>query len=174
MFRWRKWDGRDHWHRDVVYLGSDEWGDWVGQRRGWRAHRPGVEAVSRSDAVTLIPADGTFGATTWDAHPNVRIYIDVGWAVGFDGEGLVGIDMDLDVVKLVDERGIFIDDVDEWEEHRELFGYPPDVVSRLEALAADLERRVKNEEAPFDDATAERWFTVLRAVTADEAATSSG
>ena len=32
LFRWRKWDGSEHWVHDCVFLGSDRWGDWVGQR----------------------------------------------------------------------------------------------------------------------------------------------
>ena len=65
--------------------------------------------------------------------------------------------MDLDVVKTLDGRGIWIDDRDEWDQHRVRYGYPREVVVRLEALAVDLERRVRANEAPFDDATADAW-----------------
>ena len=51
-----------------------------------------------------------------------------------------GIDMDLDVVER-DGRGVCIDDRDEWDEHRVAYGYPLDIVERLEALAVDLEAR---------------------------------
>ncbi len=47
---------------------------------------------------------------------------------------------------------IYIDDRDEWDEHRVAYGYPLDIVEHLEALALDLERRVTAREAPFDDA----------------------
>ena len=50
--------------------------------------------------------------------------------------------MDLDVVEAVDGRGIWIDDRDEWDEHRVAYGYPLDIVEQLESLAVDLERRV--------------------------------
>ena len=60
--------------------------------------------------------------------------------------------------------GIYIDDRDEWDEHRVAYGYPLDLVERLEALAVDLERRVKAREAPFDEATAEVWLERLHAL----------
>ena len=40
QFRWRKWDGGTHWVHDCVYLGSDRWGDWFGQRAGLAQHPP--------------------------------------------------------------------------------------------------------------------------------------
>ncbi|MFX3993653.1 hypothetical protein ACJBXB_10400, partial [Streptococcus suis] len=72
--------------------------------------------------------------------------------------------MDLDVVRAIDERGVFIDDRDEWNDHRVAYGYPLDIVERLETLAVDLERRVRASEAPFDDATADAWLSRLDAL----------
>jgi hypothetical protein len=166
-FRWRKWDGAVHWVHECVYLGSDEWGDWVGQRAGWRSERPGREIIVAGPNVTLVPPSGLYACTINATHPRVRVYIDMAWDVRWSEtarDELVGIDMDLDVVRALDERGLFIDDRDEWDEHRVRYGYPLDVVARLEALAVDLERRVGAFEAPFDDATAERWLARLAAV----------
>jgi protein associated with RNAse G/E len=151
---------------DCVYLGSDRWGDWVGQPAGAQSVRPGREFVAESPNVTLLDPDGQWAATCYGGlHPrSVRIYIDLAWDVGWDaatGEP-VGIDMDLDVVRCDDERGVWIDDRDEWDEHRVAYGYPSDVVARLEQLAVALEQRVVAEEAPFDDATAARWLAVLQ------------
>ena len=94
------------------------------------------------------------------------IYIDLGWDIGWSqsAPGVAeGIDMDLDVVRALDERGIWIDDRDEWDEHRVHYGYPREVVERLETLAVDLERRVRAAEAPFNDATADAWLERLAA-----------
>ena len=52
VFRWRKWDGSPHWEHDCVFLGSDRWGDWVGQRSGWRSVRPGREVTADADNAT--------------------------------------------------------------------------------------------------------------------------
>lgn len=168
-FRWRKWDGSPHWVHECVYLGSDRWGDWVGQRTGWRSARPGRDFLAETDSVTLLAPDGTFAATVNDTHPRIRVYIDIAWAVGWDAAsgGAVGIDMDLDVVKALDGRGIWIDDRDEWDEHRAALGYPPEVVTRLESVAEALRGQVAAGEPPYDDATAERWLTVLRGLGSD-------
>lgn len=161
-FRWRKWDGAPHWEHESVFLGSDDYGDWVGQRDGWRSARPGVEAPSHGASITLIPASGDYAATINDSHPRIRVYIDIAWDVRWDAGEPVGIDMDLDVVRALDGRGVFIDDRDEWDEHRVRYGYPADIVQRLETVALDLEARVIAGAAPFDDQTAAHWFGVLR------------
>ena len=164
LFRWRKWDGGDHWVHECVFLGSDEWGDWFGQPAGWSSRRPGRSFPAETDNVTLLPASGDYAATFNAAPATYRVYIDIAWDAQWrDGEP-TGIDMDLDVVDARDGRGIWIDDRDEWDEHRVTYGYPLDVVGRLEGLAVDLERRVIAHETPFDDATAAHWHARLRAL----------
>ncbi|GAA3911683.1 DUF402 domain-containing protein [Microbacterium invictum] len=160
-FRWRKWDGSPHWAHECVYLGSDEWGDWVGQWPGALSSRPGRELRAEGPNVTLMPPDGEWAATFNASHPRMWIYIDVAWQVGWRGGEPEGIDMDLDVIHATDERGIFVDDRDEWDEHAQQFGYPPEVMARLERVTADLERRVTASTPPFDEATSARWLAVL-------------
>lgn len=164
-FRWRKWDASPHWVHECLYLGSDEWGDWVGQPAGFRSGRPGRELTADGPNVTLIPPGGEYTLTVNAVPPALyRIYIDIAWDVRWsevEANVLEGIDMDLDVVLAVDERGLWIDDRDEWDEHRVAYGYPPRIVDTLEALAVHLEQRVAASAPPFDDATAERWFARL-------------
>lgn len=169
QFRWRKWDGSAHWVHDCVYLGSDRWGEWFGQRAGWRSTRPERDYLVEADNVTLLPPSGDYALTVNVAPPaTYRVYIDLGWDVRWgERDGApepTGIDMDLDVVKAVDGRGIWIDDRDEWDEHRVAYGYPLDTVNRLEALAIDLEQRVRDGVAPFDDATPDHWLARLEAL----------
>ncbi|UGB34723.1 DUF402 domain-containing protein [Microbacterium sp. cx-55] len=166
-FRWRKWDGAPHWVHESVYLGRDEWGDWIGQQAGWRSARPGRDVVAESPNVTLVPAAGTYACTVNAAPARIRIYIDLAWDVRWsttDADVIEGIDMDLDVVRALDDRGLYIDDRDEWEDHLAHYGYPAEVIAHLEPLALDLERRVGAHEPPFDDATADRWFARLAAL----------
>ncbi|MEL5991637.1 DUF402 domain-containing protein [Microbacterium phosphatis] len=162
-FRWRKWDGSPHWEHEVVYLGSDEHGEWVGQRIGSRAFRPGRNVILSAASVMLLPHDRRDWVLTLNDAPDLtRVYIDVAWDVRWPQDGLpTAIDMDLDVVRRLDARGVYIDDEDEWAEHAQLFGYPADVMAELEATAADLHRRVLAREKPFDDETADRWLGVL-------------
>ncbi len=151
---------------ECVYLGADEWGDWLGQPPGWRSTRPGREFTAEAPNVTLMPPSGDYTLTVNRDHPrHVRVYIDIAWDVHWDEAGEpVGIDMDLDVVRADDHRGLWIDDRDEWDEHRVHYGYPLDLVERLEALAVDLEARVRAGVAPFDDATADAWLDRLAAL----------
>ncbi|MBO0980402.1 hypothetical protein [Microbacterium sp. SD291] len=182
IFQWRKWDGSPHWRNECVYLGADEWGDWIGQPVGWHSARPGAQFTASAPNVTLVPAvDRTAhrtrdvfeqGATDYALtvnrnHPKrMRVYIDLGWDVRWSDDPLVvtGIDMDLDVIRIDGDRGTWVDDRDEWEEHSAQFGYPADVMARLEALALDLEERVRAKTAPFDDATADVWLDRLIAL----------
>ncbi|MCS3429007.1 hypothetical protein [Leucobacter aridicollis] len=177
IFQWRKWDGSPHWRHECVYLGSDKWGDWVGQPTGWGSARPGRAYAVGGASVTLVPAAGPGSAFEGAGipHPDfaltvnrnhrkgMRIYIDLGWEVEWTDtpELVTGIDMDLDVVRVEGERGTWVDDRDEWAEHSALFGYPRDVMDRLEHLALDLEARVRAQVAPFDDATADAWLDRL-------------
>ncbi|MFE7846288.1 DUF402 domain-containing protein [Microbacterium sp. NPDC057407] len=166
LFRWRKWDDSPHWVHECVYLGSDRWGDWFGQLPGWDSSRPGRTFAPQHPNVTLLPPGGEWVFTRNAAPQRTRTYIDLAWDARWNGEGPVGIDMDLDVVDRLGV-GVYIDDRDEWDEHRVAFGYPADVVDRLEAVAVDLERRVIAGEAPFDDATPGEWLDRLAALDLD-------
>jgi len=180
IVQWRKWDASPHWANEQVYLGADSWGDWVGQPQGWRSSRPGREFTAAGPNVTLIPhpdADGAadFALTVNRRHPKgMRIYIDLAWDLRWDNAGVhaasglpvlaTGIDMDLDVIRVEGERGTWVDDRDEWAEHSIRYGYPADVMAHLEALALDLEQRVRAQHPPFDDATADVWLDRLEAL----------
>ena len=172
VFQWRKWDGSPHWRHECVYLGADAWGDWVGQPAGWGSERPARSFTAPGPNVTLVPPSGDWVLTVNRDHPKgMRIYIDLAWDVhagGADGTPdpllFTGIDMDLDVVRVEGERGTWIDDEDEWDEHRAWYGYPADVQEHLVALAAELAENVRAQVPPFDDATADRWLDILEAL----------
>jgi protein associated with RNAse G/E len=82
--------------------------------------------------------------------------------------------MDLDVVRVVGERGTWVDDRDEWEEHSARYGYPSDIMTHLEALALELEQQVRAQHPPFDDATADVWLDRLAALGLDRPAEPGG
>lgn len=163
QFVWRKWNGAPHWVHDCVYLGQDQWGDWLGQPAGWRSARPGRDYSAASPNVTLVPPSGDFALSINRNHPkHMRIYIDLGWDVRWTHPlRVTGIDMDLDVVRIEGARGTWVDDRDEWAEHSGRYAYPADVMNYLEALALDLEQRVRDEDVPFDRETGDRWLDVL-------------
>ena len=173
IFQWRKWDGSPHWRHECVYLGADAWGDWIGQPVGWHSARPGAEFLAASPNVTLVPAQGDFALTVNRDHPkHMRVYIDLGWDIRWSDDPLLatGIDMDLDVVRVEGERGTWVDDRDEWAEHSAHYGYPVEVMTRLESLALELEAAVRAQVAPFDDSTADVWLDRLVALGLDRRA----
>lgn len=163
-FRWRKWDGAEHWVHECVYLGGDGRGDWFGQLPGMLSVRPQRRVEVAHPNVTLLPPSGDWVYTHNAAPAPYEVYIDLAWDARWDGDEPTGIDMDLDVVRTRDGRGLFIDDRDEWDEHRVRYGYPAQIVAELEAVAIDLERRVAASEPPFDQATADRWLARLAAL----------
>lgn len=163
--RWRKWDGTPHWEHDCVYLGSDEWGDWIGQHRGARTERPGHVDTDYGPVVVLIAPTGDHAATfyTPQSHDDFGVYVDIAWDLHWDDTDVTGIDMDLDVIRLRDGSRTWIDDEDEWREHRVRMGYPPHIVTQLETTAQRIRAAVAEASAPYDTHTASRWMDALAA-----------
>ncbi len=160
----RKWNGKAHWVVPGRYLGEDRHGWWIFQGTNEFCSRPGAAFYTKSDAVLLIPREGDWVATFYDdAHPGgVRIYIDL--AVAHEWNPIRPtvtefhvIDMDLDVVQTA-SRGVFIDDEDEFAEHRVAMDYPTALAESLQASAEKLYQAVKAQQAPFDGTDVE-WFT---------------
>jgi uncharacterized protein len=155
---WQKWNGAPHWEHDCIYLGSDQWGHWVGQEIGWRSERPGASMPARSRTLSLIPPSADH-VPTFNARPlDYAVYVDIAWDVRWDGADVVrGIDMDLDVIRARDERGTWIDDEDEWADHRVRYGYPEHIVRELEERTSVIAADVRDGRAPYDEATVEFW-----------------
>ncbi|QNE14314.1 DUF402 domain-containing protein [Pseudarthrobacter sp. NBSH8] len=160
----RKWNGKAHWVVPGRYLGEDRHGWWIFQGTNEFCSRPGAAFYTASDAVLLVPRSGDWVATFYDdAHPSgVRVYVDL--AVAHEWTDIRPavtefhvIDMDLDVIRMAG-RGVFIDDQDEFAEHRIAMNYPDRLVDDIQAAADELYQAVKAQHAPFDGTDVE-WFT---------------
>ncbi|MBE1877112.1 DUF402 domain-containing protein [Myceligenerans pegani] len=187
--RYTKWDGSPHWQFDAVYLGTDEHGIWVGYPAGTRFARPGLGYRARTRGVGYFPDAGwtpAFYPGDQDHPYGTRVYTDLttvpewrGVPAGRRRNGarafeVTMVDLDLDVIGFhaghLDPRGrAFVDDRDEFAEHRVRYGYPDELVARVEADAQTLLAAVLDGEAPFDDVVPERWFAVLDTVLAGSA-----
>ncbi|WP_344099605.1 hypothetical protein [Myceligenerans crystallogenes] len=196
--RYTKFDGSPHWEFGVRYLGSDEFGEWVGYPAGTLFARPGLSYRAGTAGVGCFPGAGwTPAFYPRDAEPpgKNRVYVDLttvpAWRrIGGAGHGgargnddvpdprweVTMVDLDLDVIGVrdgrTDKRGrgpAFIDDQDEFALHRERYGYPPELVARVEADAEYLLAAVLAGTAPFDDVVPERWFAALERLPREEA-----
>ncbi|WP_343320396.1 DUF402 domain-containing protein [Arthrobacter sp. TMP15] len=163
----RKYDGSAHWVVPGHHLGSDEHGHWVFQGTGEFISRPGAALYTESDAILLIPHTGDWVATFFDdSHPaGVELYIDLAVEMGWHRirDGVVEfhmIDMDLDVIRTRD-RGLYIDDQDEFADHRVTLAYPEELCLRVETACSALRTAVAAGNAPFDGRAA-AWFAVGR------------
>ncbi|MYH67418.1 MAG: DUF402 domain-containing protein [Dehalococcoidia bacterium] len=67
----------------------------------------------------------------------------------FDDGEIRYIDLDLDVTVRAGGT-IELLDVDEFEEHRLEYGYPPDVVEQAQAAAGELSTLAQRQQFPFD------------------------
>jgi protein associated with RNAse G/E len=73
---------------------------------------------------------------------------------------VAAVDLDLDVVRGWTGR-IWVDDEDEFAEHRVHFGYPAEVVELALSSCQAVRRAVELSHAPFDAETPKRWFAAL-------------
>jgi hypothetical protein len=164
-----KWGGRPHWHIPARWLGSDEYGDWIGIPAGTVMVRPGAEVVSAHDQVGLVPTPGppepercylaTFhapGAETW-------VYVDMTTAPRWDGSVVRAVDLDLDVIRMQNGH-VVVDDEDEFAQHQVELDYPTDVIALAEATRDFVHAAVLDEQAPFDGSH-EHWQAALDGLT---------
>ena len=162
-----KWGGRPHWEFDAVLLGSDEHGDWLGIEAGTLMVRPGAEYVAPVPQVGLCPAPGPDEDRGWLAtfHARggqVQVYVDMTTPPVWDGSTLTAVDLDLDVVRGNSGR-VWVDDEDEFAEHRMRFGYPDDVVRLAMASCDRVRTAMIAGAAPYDGVTHLPWLEILAA-----------
>lgn len=172
-----KWRRLPHWVYDGVFLGSDEHGDWIGLPAGTHYERPGAAFDSPNAALTLAPAAGldergwvaAFHAPggTWTMpvmSAPVEVYVDITTPPKWDGATLRAVDLDLDVIRGTSGR-VWIDDEDEFAQHRHTLGYPDVVIAHATLNCDRVHDAVASRQAPFDGVVPERWFAALAALT---------
>jgi hypothetical protein len=160
----RKWPDLPHWEFDAVRLGADAHGHWVGVPSGTWLERPDRGFHAWCDHVVLIPYDAWWVATMYGDDPDrpVDVYVDIAtpstWSA--DESEVRAVDLDLDVIKGPTGR-VWVDDEDEFAEHRVSLGYPPDVVSHAVDSCEDVLRAVADGAGPFDGGH-HQWIERLR------------
>lgn len=164
-----KWGDRPHWEYTARFLGSDPHGNWLGIPAGTMMTRPGATYVAPTDQVGLAPPPGPDADRGWLATFHavdgpLRVYVDVTTPPVWDGAVLRTVDLDLDVVR--DNTGrVWVDDEDEFAEHRSRFGYPDELVRAALAACDRVHADVAAARAPYDG-SADAWLARLRDVAA--------
>jgi protein associated with RNAse G/E len=92
-------------------------------------------------------------ATFHDVDGPVRVYVDITTPPVWDGSVLRAVDLDLDVVRGNTGR-VWVDDEDEFADHRIRYRYPDDVVAAAMASCDRVHAAVAAGAAPYDGVAA--------------------
>ena len=114
---------------------------------------PPAHATERGYLATFY-ADGFWCGTYVDITTPAR------WDTGHDVPVLRCTDLDLDVVRTQDGR-VYVDDEDEFADHRVAFGYPDDVVALAEESCRWVLERVRDRIEPFGE-VGDAWMDRAR------------
>ena len=148
-----------HWRHDMIRLGEDSHGVWLGGRPGSVAQRGEEPAITiRQSFVKLIPSSAWWTAIFNDPiEPRVAVYVDITTLPTWVAPDRVEmVDLDLDVIRQRDGV-VYVDDEDEFEEHRVSLGYPPRLIDSARAVTARMVMDLENARPPFDG-TSESWM----------------
>lgn len=150
-----------HWRHDMVRLGEDEHGVWLGASVG-SMFRKGTEPelpLNRPIVQLVTPDRWWCPIFNGGDHP-VTTYIDIASLPEWPSPDRVElIDLDLDVLLLSDGT-IRIDDEDEFDEHQVSLGYPPRLVSGARSAVAQVVTAIEAARPPFDG-RAEEWLGLV-------------
>lgn len=164
--RFTKWGGGPHWSAEVLWLGADAHGAWLGDPRGNHWSRPDAELDSLTDNVLLVPQGRGFAAIFYEQHPEqrYRVYTDITTEPRWHGATLTAVDLDLDVIQCFD-GSTFVADEDEFAEHQVRYGYPKEVVEAARAECARVVAELEGCAPQFEEAEAARWRAMLARLT---------
>lgn len=153
----RKWGGKPHYRFEVDHLGADEHGTWLAGRPPIPFEGPESPGVFDYRFAILVPSDRWWIATFYaEGDGDIEIYVDISTPTTWDNGRLTMVDLDLDIV-LRRDGTMYIDDEDEFEEHRVLYGYPDDVIDMARKTADEMLKAVRARVEPFGDVW-RRWL----------------
>lgn len=145
-----KYDGRPHRGYPAIRLGDDEHGTWIGVpgREFIEATRP-FEFKYEDPYVLLVPRHRWWTAMFNAPTRRTEIYCDIATPAAWDGDVVRMVDLDLDVRRRRDADEVELLDEDEFEAHRQRFGYPDDVVMSARAASRFLLTALRTGAEPF-------------------------
>jgi len=156
----RKWPDLPHYRHTGVVLGEDGDGLWISLPPGRPIYR-GDEVLfyGEGQGLMLAPPHGRWLAW-WPVHRDFELYVDIVREMSITPEGVVMVDMDLDVVRWHDGRVELLDE-DELELHETKYGYTAAMVEDAVRTGAEVLDAVRDGVPPFDGAAAARWMSTI-------------
>ncbi len=150
-----------HWRHDMVLLGEDQHGIWLGAPAGTTIQRGTEPEVEWNEPFVQLIQPGRPWIPIFNVKPRrTEIYVDITTVPERVGpKRIEAVDIDLDVVRLVGGK-IEILDEDEFEEHRSKLDYPRWLVDQARATTAEVAVAIENGRPPFDGAHLP-WFRAL-------------
>lgn len=150
-----------HWRHDMVLLGEDQHGTWLGAPPGTVIQRGKEKPMSWKHPFVQLIQPGQAWIPIWNVEPNkTEIYVDITTVPTRPApDRYEAVDIDLDVVRLVDGT-IMVLDEDEFDEHRVALDYPDWLVDQARATTASVAVAIELGAAPFDGAHLP-WFERL-------------
>ncbi|MFC7749468.1 DUF402 domain-containing protein [Paenibacillus thermoaerophilus] len=120
----------------------------------------GHEWVSRIPSVVFFPRGEWFNVVALLEDTGTRFYCNIA-SPAYVSEGVITyIDYDLDVIVAAD-GSVQVVDQDEYERHKRIYHYHPEVERKVQAGLDSLMRRIELQQAPFREPevrAAYRWW----------------
>ena len=146
--RYLKWPDRPHWRYTLTRFATDDHGTWLGAPAGHTVRRADEPPVTFEHPWVQLVTDGGWSMPIWNAGSRYQVYVDVVMPPRWDGGSLTAVDLDLDVVLLRD-GSIEVLDEDEFLDHQQRYGYPPQLVDRARTTTAAVVLDLKRGAEPF-------------------------
>lgn len=150
-----------HWRHDMVRLGEDEHGVWVGLPSGGTVQRGDEPARRHPHAMVSVIADRAWYIPIFSPEdPRFSVYVDICTPPAWSSSDRVeAVDLDLDVA-LGPDGTITVLDEDEFEDHRVRYSYPAELVVGAQAATEYVRCALENRHGPFGG-VADEWFRLL-------------
>lgn len=156
---YRKYDGSPHRDYPARRLAEDDLGVWLGVVKGTQSVYHGRPSVEQIPFVLLVPHSSWWTGMFNPPPRTSEVYCDMATPARWEGDTVHIVDLDLDVVRRRATGAVQLLDEDEFEAHRQRFGYPDDVVTAAQEAARTLLVQLGDGTEPF--ATAYRKWLAL-------------
>jgi len=158
-----KYPDRPHWRHEMVRLGEDRHGVWLGAAAGSVVQRADEAPITLADPfVQLIPPSAYWSLIYNGEDNRYPFYVDIATpATWVDDHRVEMIDLDLDIVRRKDGTVAVLDE-DEFLDHQVRLSYPDSLIDRARTTAAGLVLDLERSQEPFGE-TPRRWLDGLRA-----------